>query len=249
MVGFTAALLTRFTELYKSAEQAADGSDDCKARLRQLLDQMIEVLTQAGLAEERQMHCKKIAPNVSTRSGARMRWQKIFEKGAKIISAGVSCKECRPNRAVAFYEDPLNKKHGAAHAKLCKSSPHYAKYEADLVEAGSVGCGHWNQFLACIHDKVPVPEKYREALCEKGNPFLDPVRLCRDQPDLAKCLEGLRFTMIHHCVAKEFPRTPHIFQRALDIEHHIGEGLVGFIILRSFPFRKWSNLVVEQTVS
>ena len=60
-------------------------------------------------------------------------------------------------------------------------------------------------------------------LCEEGHHFLDPVRLGRDQHDLRKCLEGLKWTMINHSVEAQFPRTPHIFQKALNIEHHIGD--------------------------
>ena len=35
---------------------------------------------------------------------------------------------------------------------------------------------------------------------------------------------GLRWTVITYVIEKEFPRLPQIFQRALNVEHHVGEG-------------------------
>ena len=227
-MGFTKAQRERYAALYNAALQTEEASKGGQARLRQLLDDMIAVLLEAGLATEKYMHAKSIVPHIDNRGRSKMRWQKIFEKGAKIISVGVSIKECGPNRAIAFYEGPTRKVHGPEFIELCKTSPHYARYDdPDIVEAGSVGCGHWNQFLACVIDKVPVPAKYQKLLCEPGNPCLDPQRLGRDQPDLQKLLkDGIKFTMIQHSVEKEFPRSPHLFQKALNIEHHIAEGLI-----------------------
>ena len=155
-----------------------------------------------------------------------MQWHKIYLKGSKIIAAGVSLSECGPNKAVAFEENPLKKTMGAAHVELCKTSPHFALYtDPDAIEAGSVGCGHWNQFLACIIDKRPVPPQFVNKLCESGHPNLDPERLCWDQPVLRDLLQrGLEMTVIKHHVEIEYPQLPNIFQKALNVEHHIGEG-------------------------
>ena len=227
-MGFTKSQREEFDGLYKLATMSGDKSEAEKARLRQLLDQMLKVLREAGLAKERYMHPKSIVPHSANRGTSKMRWQKIYEKGAKIISVGVSLQECGPNKAIAFYEDPLHKVHAINHINLCKTSEHYAVYEdVDAVDGGSVGCGHWNQMLACIHDKRPVPEKWVKHNCEEGNPHLDPVRLSRGQPDLQKLVgDGLNFTMIPHAIEKEYPRLPDVFQKALNIEHHIGEGLI-----------------------
>ena len=126
-----------------------------------------------------------------------MQWAKIFRKGAKIISVGVSMGKCGPDQAVAFEED-ASKKTALDHIKLCRTSKHYAAYtDAEIVEGGTVGCGHWNQFLACIIDKSPVSPEFQKALCEPGSSNLDPERLSRDQPVLKELLAtGLKVTMI-----------------------------------------------------
>ena len=115
---------------------------------------------------------------------------------------------------------------GKNHINLCKTSEHYASYiDAEVVEAGGVGCGHWNQFLACIIDRRPVPHQFVDKLCEPGHPNLDPDRLCRDQPVLRGLLHhGLEFTVIKYSIESEFPQLPNIIQKALNVEHHIGEG-------------------------
>ena len=231
-MGFTQAQRAKFDALYKTATMAVEEKDVAQARMRQLLDQMMAILEEAGVSQLRYMHPKSIVPHIGNRGGSKMQWQKIYEKMAKIISVGVSLKECGPNKAIAFAEDPYNKHSGKAHIELCRTSPHYALYtDIDMVEGGSVGCGHWNQSLACIQDSRPVPEKWLKKLCEEGNPCLDAARLGRDQPDLRKLLQdGLRFTMIPNWVEKQYPLLPHVFQKALNIEHNIGEGLIALIL-------------------
>ena len=120
----------------------------------------------------------------------------------------------------------MDKKIAHEFIKLCSSSKHYASYtDADVVEAGSVGCGHWNQFLACIIDKAQVPEPFVAKLCESGRQHLDGDRLCRDQPALRQLIDhGLQFTVIKHSKEIEYPQLPNILQKALNVEHHIGEG-------------------------
>ena len=230
-MGFTVQQKAAFDILYKAATHMS-GND---ARLVQLKDDIIECMMVAGVAKHKYMHPKSIAPHPKNRGGSKMQWGKIYSKGAKIIKVGVSLNECGPNKAVAF-EDRTNS-FGNAHVELCKTSPHYAEFtDRQAVEAGSVGCGHWNQFLACIIDARPVPERFRKQLCEEGNPNLDGVRLGRDQPSLRKILDdGLKWTIISHQIERDYPELPNILQKALNIEHHIGEG---HILLVRFMYKK-----------
>ena len=154
-----------------------------------------------------------------------MQWTTIFAKGEKIMNVGVSLAACGPDRAIAF-EETESYASAKAHQELCKTSVHYPVYDdIEAVEGCTVGCGHLNQFLACIECGTPVPEKHQASLCEPGRPFLDKDRLCRDQPALQHLMtNGLRFTKIKRSVEKEFTALPHIFQKALNVEHHIGEG-------------------------
>ena len=221
-MGFTKMQKDEFAKLYKTACEA-----DESTRLVKLKDDMLHLLIEGGEARVKYMHPKTLVPHPKNRGGSKMHWRKIFEKGAKIISVGVSLAQCGPDKAVAFEEHPVNRRFGKQHVELCKSSPHYALYtDADAVEAGTVGCGHWNQMLACIIDKRPVPSEFAYKLCEPGHPNLDGERLCRDQPALRGLLHrGLETTVIKHSIESEYPQLPSIFQKALNVEHHIGEGI------------------------
>jgi hypothetical protein len=49
--------------------------------------------------------------------------------------------------------------------------------------------------------------------------------LCRSQPVLRGLLDdGLKVTVIRYAIEEEFPKLPSVIQKALNIEHHIGEG-------------------------
>ena len=216
-MGFTASQKVEFEKLYNVACDASE------ARLVQLKDSMLELMIESGVARIKYLPPKCVVPHPKNRGGSQMQWRKIFQKGSKIISVGVSLQECGPNKAVAF---DVGKDAALAHISLCKTSVHYPSFtDPEAVEAGSVGCGHWNQFLACIHDKVEVPKEFQAKLCEVGYTRLDPQRLCRDQPALKPLItQGLQFTLIKSGMEAYYPQLPHILQKALNVEHHIGEG-------------------------
>ena len=126
---------------------------------------------------------------------------------------------------MAFEDNPITRSAAKQHVELCKTSKHFADYDDIAIEMGSVGCGHFNQFLACIHDCVEVPMAYQQILCEQGCTTLDAERLCKQQPILRTLLQkGLEVLCIRAGIEEEYPRLPSIFQKALNVEHHIGEG-------------------------
>ena len=216
---FNAQQKMEFDKNYNAALGANEG-----ARLVMLKDNMLNLMVDANVARVKHMHAKSVVPHSMNRGGAKMQWKQIFKKGSKIINVGVSIQECGPKKAVAFETD---KKTALAHIELCKTSVHYPSYtDTDMVEAASVGCGHWNQFLACIQDGIEVPLEFRKSLCSAGGTKLDGTMLCRDQPALKKILEnGLQFTVIKSNMQEEYPKLATILQKALNTEHHIGEGM------------------------
>ncbi len=110
---------------------------------------------------------------------------------------------------------------------MAQAPKHFADFNPAMIEAGSVGCGHWNQCLAAMIDGKEVPEaQNRAALCEKGESRMDSARLCKDQPVLKPTLEnGLKWTVIGSDVEMQFPKLPRLIQKSLNVEHHIGEGI------------------------
>lgn len=216
---FTIEQKKDFDELYNKAINVEDD-----VRLVKMKDDLLRLLVDGGEARVKYLHPKSVVPHAKNRGGAKMQWLKIFEKGAKIIKVGVSLAECGPSKAVAF--DKVDNESAENWGLLCATSEHYPKFDdPDFVEAGSTGCGHWNQFLACIIDGALVPEQFRAILCEPGCKHLDAERLCRDQPVLRTLLtSGLQFTTINKRIENSYGHLPNILQKALNVEHHIGEG-------------------------
>ena len=209
----------RFESIYKDACSAKD------SRLVMHKDALIEILMDIGEARFKYVVPLSMAVHPQNRGGAKIRIEKIFAKGAKIIQVGVSLTKCGPDSAVAFEDDPNLRTAATQMMSLCNESPSFGKYNESQIEGGSVGSGHWNQFLACIESNALVPEEWRPQLCEPGCDHLDKERLCRTQPALRKILaSGLQWTFCSWRVEKCYPELPAIVQKALNVEHHIGEG-------------------------
>ena len=218
-MGFTAMQKQTFDEKYKAACNADD------THIVKLKDELLQILMQANLSTERHVHCKSMAVHNKNRGGSKMQTVKIYQKASKILTVGVSLTKCGPDSAIAFVDNPATQIIAKTHVDWSKTSPHVANYNLESIEGGSCGCGHWNQFLAALYDEVECPEMFGDRLCENGCTHLDKERLCKDQPVLRELLKhGIRWTMINKDVEIMYPELPSLFQKALNVEHHIGEG-------------------------
>lgn len=91
----------------------------------------------------------------------------MYRKGAKIVKVGVSLSRCGASQAIAFENNPVSNNVRTWISKTIAQEPkRFADFNPAMVEAGSVGCGHWNQFLAAVIDGKEVPTAHRDALCE-----------------------------------------------------------------------------------
>ena len=143
-----------------------------------------------------------------------MQYLNIYRKASKIVKSGVSLSKCGHNSAIAFADDPVTRTIAKEHVSLSKTSNHIATYDLNVIEAGSVGCGHWNQFLAAVVDGCECPEEFRDRLCASGSKCLDGERLCKDQPALRELVtNGIRWTLIHKNVELVYPELPSLFQK------------------------------------
>ena len=88
---------TKFDKLYKTACTSSE-----HVHLVKMKDEMLEMLVEGGEARIKYMHPKSVVPHPQNRGGSKMAWQKIYSKGSKIVSVGVSVAECGPQKAVAF---------------------------------------------------------------------------------------------------------------------------------------------------
>ena len=188
---------------------------------------MLELLIKAGEATQKHIGVKCLVPHVANRAGALMETRKIFLKGSKILGVGFSLTRCDPSRAVCFQRCPSDDRDVKAFIAHANSSPYLATFNPSMIEGNTVGCGHLNQFLACIADETEIPDEFinHPDLPSDGKK-LDKHAICKkDGKDLAGVLDtGLKWTFVSYKIEKEFPKLPAAIQRALNTEHHIGEG-------------------------
>ena len=91
------------------------------------------------------------------------------------------------------------------------------------IRYGSLGGGHLNQFLTSVNARRLTSEAF---LWEHtGAHIVDKARLCASDPVLDNlCHNGLTWTIIPHSIGSAFPLLADMVQKALNVEHHIGEG-------------------------
>ena len=75
----------------------------------------------------------------------------------------------------------------------------------------SLGAGHGNGFCRQVIAQAACSIK---AIAPSG--FLDPVMLARENPGLAKALEGLEWRMLHYTLFDRYPALADIIQKALN---------------------------------
>ena len=226
-MGFTEEQRKEFETLYNSLSRA--GTD---MKLSQTVDTMIALMLAAGEAMEKQIHVKHCVPHKANRSGALMQIRKIFLKGFKILHVGFSPDRCDPKRAVCFQRNPSDDRDLRRWTDYANKEPCLATFDPNMVEAETVGCGHLNQFLGCIYDEVMVPPEF----CYDDGPFqtkdgakyLDKHQVCKADGIYKKLADvlakGLTWTYIPYTMYSRYPKLPHMIQKALNVEHHIGEG-------------------------
>ena len=223
---FTADQKRVFEEAYhKACETTVD------SKLVGLTDLMLKVMKEGGLADEQYLHPSRIVPHNLNRGGADMEYRKMFEKTSKILGVGFSFPKCDPSRAVCFQRKPGSKLKFIPQANAC---PFFANFVDCKVDGQSVGCGHLNQGLAAIDQGIDVPPEFHkdEDICgTNGDTKLSKHDICAKDAEMTKsnALEqainvGLKWTYIYSSAEEAYPRLPDIMQKALNVEHHIGEG-------------------------
>ena len=213
---FKTEVQTQFDKLY---DQACNLNDDSKIVI--LVFQMIQILTETNQAYTTDMHCKQMGIHPKNRSGKKMVGQVMHKKGKKIYTVGFLSALCGPEKAIAFENNP-NTNSCETHTLESTTSDLFGRYEKGTIRAGSVGCSHLNQFLAAVHDEVQTEF---EPLCEHGKKHMCARMIVDGNTELHTAVfKGLRWTVIKWPIEVKYPHLPTLIQRALNVEHHVGEG-------------------------
>jgi hypothetical protein len=215
---FTAEQKTIFDEAYEKAKKLDAGD-----KLVQLMYLLLDLIMKSGQGVEMKIPPKHMGIHPANRSGKKMVGAVMQKKGNKITNVGFTLKLCGPDRAIAFEVSPTSNTI-EQHTLAITSSPNFANYVPGTIRAGSVGCGHLNQFLAAVADgaetsyaNLSLPDEGRlsKTIITKGN------KECEDAVD-----NGLTWFVIKFQIEELYPLLPSIIQRAINVEHHVGEGLL-----------------------
>jgi hypothetical protein len=220
---FTQSSKREFDELYAKARSMGCGA---RSQLVSAGYRMIDMLIVNKRAQTNvQMHSKRVGIHPKNRGGKKMQHTAMYKKGVKIIKVGYSKKLCGPDRAIAFENNPKTNNCDKHTIDVTNTSEFFAKYESGTIRAGAVGCTHLNQFIAAIADGVKCPAIYTAELCDQGSDRLSKDILTHNNDEFCDGVaSGLRWTLIDADVEVDYPDLPDIFQRALNVEHNIGEG-------------------------
>jgi len=208
---------SRFEAMYKQATECEDA-----AKLVCLVYTTIDILLADGAAYSQHLKPEHMGVHPANRAGKKMVDLSMQKKGFKIWKAGFSLKLCPKEKAVAFEDNPSTlaaEKHTIA---ITSRSQLFGQYLPGSVQAGSVGASHLNQWL---HAATSGAQSQYTELCDKGSDRISRGMAEGQNDDLrVSFLKGLEWTMIKWQIAEMYPLLPSWFQRALNIEHHIGQG-------------------------
>ena len=211
--------------------KAISMNDDTK--LVSIFFKMMEILDASGETYICEVHCKHMGIHFKNRGGKKMVAGTMQKKGAKIYKVGFNLNLCGPDRAIAFEVDATSTEIQDHTISVCSTSTMFANFDSQSIRGGSCGCGHLNQWLAAVFDEATTP--YSE-LCEHGSNNISKRLLIQKSNektleqqgaigDLERAINnGLRWKMVRAHIGREYPELPTIIQRALNIEHHVGEG-------------------------
>ena len=193
-------------------------------KLVQLMYQMIAILKANDIAYETEIPPMNMGVHPSNRTGKKIVGLNMQKKGLKIVKVGFRKELCGPLKAIAMENNPTTNTIDTYTMNLAKGDPLFAQYVAGTIRGGSMGCGHLNQFLAATAYGAKTP--HTSELSDPGRDTISKHRVCSNNDHLSTAVEkGIKWTMINFKAEERYPQLPHIIQRALNIEHHVGEGL------------------------
>ena len=189
-------------------------------KLLSVFGKICEILKRNNAVKELRLKPELVGVHPLNRSGKLVTSRTMAAKGSKIVSVGYSAAVVA-GRPWAFAEHPTEKRVRASMAKMVATAPDEFGALASEYIAGSVGCGHLNQFLLAVAQARVTNEP---ALQDKAG-RIDKQRLFQQDPALADAAtHGLLWSIVDYEVEERLPKLADLMQRALNIEHAIHPG-------------------------
>ena len=211
----------KFESLYAEATMMKGGED---LHLVKTFWDMMDVLKLADHAYECRVPPLNMGIHFKNRGGKKMMGVSMHTKGSKVYGVGFKQHLCSKLRAVGMEKNPQRDNCETWTIVTCNTDPYFATYSPGTIRAGSLGCSHLNQWLAAVvaGAKTPTPNP---KCCKPGTDVLCKGIIEQQSSELKDALnDGLTWTLIKWAIEDAYPKFPEICQRALNVEHHVGEG-------------------------
>ena len=214
-------------ERFKRAYDAsADISDGAASNIVANYDQMMSCMTESGMVQELLLPPHVVGVHVANRGGKMMSGAAMMARGARIVTVGTSKALCGPSRCVCMEDPPNSTITYDRMVQTAASCPMFAK-PSKLIKYGSLGGSHLNAFLNSVNAMCPTTESVlQQTFTDVGATSpIDKARIFNSDRVLADiCTQGLRWSVVHHSMGTTFPMLADMIQKALNTEHHIGQG-------------------------
>ena len=217
---FTSQEKVAFDALCKKAVSLKDGDD----KLVSIFWKMLDMARKADLTIDVEIPPWQVGVHPQNRGGKKMSAVTMQKKGHKIAGVGFAYKFCDKDRAIAFAVNPSSDHIESHTLSILNSSDYFGSIKKGTLRAGSVGCGHLNQWLLAFPCGAT---SYYKDLCFEGKAVMskDLITDGENAEELKVAItRGLLWTVLSYELEVMFPKLPSIFQRALNVEHHVGEG-------------------------
>ena len=206
------------------------GSDESRnEQIVKMKDDVIVAAKKHKFCKEVKYNVKQIGPHPCNREGEGLSDVRAQSRVIVIKSGGFSAPTIRPN-CICMQENPITKHIEAFTLKQCAKSPKYARYEANMVMAGTLGAGHATHGFAQISDEVPcdLPKISVNGRMSK--------ELCYQDPGIkSACEDGLWFDELDNRIEVVFPMIPWIVSAALNTVTQVAMG------------ENWHSMLLEIT--
>jgi len=145
-----------YAELKKIVnDYTADGGSAAKhSKIAQMKDNALAACEAHGYITTQHYHVRQMGGTPMNRDNEGISWHRAHSRLAAIKASGYSNAAMEDNR-IALQDNPYTREFAKYTAGLSKISKHFATYQEDVVQAGTLGASHCTHGFACVLDEVP----------------------------------------------------------------------------------------------
>ena len=181
-------------------------------------DEILESAKKFKFCNAIKYHVKQVGVYHKNRDGEGLSDVRAQSRVMVIKCGGFSLPTIRPN-CVVMQENPFTKHIEKFTLEQCSKSPKYARYEPNMIRAGTLGAGHATHGFAQLLDEVPcdLPKISDNGRMSK--------KLCyQDKGIQSACEDGLWYDEIDYRIEVVFPMIPTIVSAALNTVSQVSLG-------------------------